>query len=60
MVFTRSEMDPQFAAIATPDDMVIATRFMIDLQNVSGTMTICIPYSTLEPIRDKLKRKISG
>jgi len=60
MVFTRSEIDPQFAAIATPNDMVIATRFMIDLQNVSGTMTICIPYPTLEPIRDKLKRKFQG
>ena len=60
MAFARSEIDPQFAAIATPNDMVIATRFMIDLQNVSGTMTICIPYPTLEPIRDKLKRKFQG
>jgi len=60
MVFARSEIDPQFAAIATPNDMIIATRFMIDLQNVSGTMTICIPYPTLEPIRDKLKRKFQG
>ena len=57
MVFTRSEIDPQFAAIVTPDDMVIATKLMIDLQNVSGTMTICIPYSVLEPIRDKLKQR---
>jgi len=57
MVFTRSEIDPQFAAIATPDDLVIATKLMIDLQNVSGRMTICIPYSTLEPIRGKLKQR---
>ena len=57
IVFTRSEIDPQFAAIVTPDDMVIATKLMIDLQNVSGTMTICIPYSVLEPIRDKLKQR---
>ena len=60
IVFTRSEIDPQFAAIATPDDMVIATKLMIDLQNVSGTMTICTPYSTLEPIREKLKQRFQG
>ena len=60
MILTRSEMDPQFAAITTPDDMVIATKLMIDLQNVSGTMTICIPYSVLEPIRDKLKQRFQG
>ena len=60
MVLTRSEMDPQFAAITTPNDMVIATKLIIDLQNVSGTMTICIPYSMLEPIRDKLKQRFQG
>ena len=60
MILTRSEMDPQFAAITTPDDMVIATKLTIDLQNVSGTMTICIPYSVLEPIRDKLKQRFQG
>jgi len=60
MTFTRSEIDPQFAAIAAPNDMIIVTRLMIDLQNVSGTMTICIPYPTLEPIRDRLKQKFQG
>ena len=54
MVFARTEMDPQFAEIVAPGDMVIAMKFAIDLENTSGAMTLCIPYSTIEPIRDKL------
>ncbi len=57
MVFARTEMDPQFAEIVPPSDMVIAMRFAIDLENTSGKMVICIPYSTLEPIREKLKSR---
>lgn len=60
MVFTRSEIDPQFAGIATPNDMVIAIRFSVDLENASGEMTVCIPYSTIEPIREKLRHRFHG
>lgn len=54
MVFVRAEVDPQFADIALPTEMVITIRFNIDLGGASGQMTICIPYSTLEPIQGKL------
>jgi len=60
MVFTRSEVDPQFAGIATPNDMVIAIKLGVDLENASGVMTVCIPYSTIEPIREKLRHKFQG
>ncbi|MFW6146912.1 MAG: flagellar motor switch protein FliM [Thermodesulfobacteriota bacterium] len=59
-VFARSEMDPQFAGIVTPNDMVIVTRFIIDLENASGSMTLCIPHATLEPVRDKLRYRFQG
>jgi flagellar motor switch protein FliM len=55
MVFTRSEMDPKFATIVMPNDMVISIKFAIELENVSGFMTMCIPYSTIEPIRERLR-----
>lgn len=55
LIPTRTEIDPQFAGVAMPDEMVIATRFNIDLGNFQGAMTICLPYSTLEPIREKLQ-----
>ncbi len=57
MIFTRSEVDPQFAGITTPNDMAVVIRFAVDLENNSGTMTICIPYSTIESIRDKLTQR---
>ncbi|MBW1715887.1 MAG: flagellar motor switch protein FliM [Deltaproteobacteria bacterium] len=56
MVFVRSEMDPQFAAIAKPDDSVMVNRFAVEIGNSSGNMTICIPYSTIEPLRENLKQ----
>jgi flagellar motor switch protein FliM len=54
MAYVRSEMNTQFATIVLPGDLVIVTRFDVDMEGVGGVMTICIPYSTLEPIRDKL------
>lgn len=58
--FIRSEMDPQFAGIATPDDIVIIFKFMVHLENGSGSITICVPYPSLEPIKNKLKYKFQG
>ncbi len=57
---TRSEMDPQFAEIVNPNDMVIVIRIMMDLESASGTMTLCIPNGTLEPVRDKLQYHFQG
>lgn len=54
MIYTRSEIDPQFAGIAKPNDMVIVTRFQVDFGNYGGIMKICLPYDTIEPIRQKL------
>jgi flagellar motor switch protein FliM len=54
MLFVRTEMDPQFAEIVAPSDMAISMKFAIDLENASGFMTLCMPFSTIESIRDKL------
>jgi flagellar motor switch protein FliM len=59
-VFSHSEMDPQFAGIVKPEDMVIVNKFEVELENVSGIITICIPYSSIEPIRDRLKTGYHG
>ncbi len=53
--FQRSEMQPQFATIATPSEMVIASNFQIEIGEISGSVRICLPYSSLEPIRDVLE-----
>lgn len=55
MVFVRSEVNPQFAAIAPPTDVVVVISFEIGTDQFSGTLTVCLPYSTIEPIIGKLK-----
>ena len=52
--YSRSEMNPQFATIVPPSDVVIITTFEIEVEQVSGNISICIPYTNIEPIRAKL------
>jgi len=58
--YQRSEMQPQFANIATPSEIVVATSFTLEIGDTTGTVHFCIPYSTLEPIRDVLYSTIQG
>ena len=58
--YQRSEMQPQFATIATPGEIVVATSFTLEIGETSGAVHFCIPYSTLEPIRDVLYSTIQG
>jgi flagellar motor switch protein FliM len=52
--YQRSEMQPQFANIAMPSEIVVASQFTLEIGDTTGTMHFCIPYSTLEPIREVL------
>ncbi|MCA1944130.1 MAG: flagellar motor switch protein FliM [Desulfovibrio sp.] len=50
----RSEINPQFAAIVPPSDVVVVITFEVELENAIGSMVMCLPYATVEPIRSKL------
>ena len=52
--FVRTEINPQFVGIVPPTDIVIASTFDVELENANGTITIVVPYSTIEPIKQKL------
>ncbi|MCK6405504.1 MAG: flagellar motor switch protein FliM [Rhodocyclaceae bacterium] len=52
--YIRSEMNSQFANIATPSEIVVSTTFSIEFGGSAAEMHICFPYSMLEPIRDVL------
>jgi flagellar motor switch protein FliM len=52
--YVRSEMNPQFANIATPSEIVIAASFTLELGGSQAEMHFCFPYSMLEPIREIL------
>ncbi len=50
----RSEVNPQFATIVPPSDVVVVVSFEVELENAIGSLVICLPYATIEPIRSKL------
>ncbi len=58
--YQRSEMQPQFANIATPSEIMVSTTFTLEIGDAIGTISFCIPYSTLEPIRDVLYSTMQG
>ena len=52
--YVRSEMNTQFANVATPTEVVVAVTFKIELGAGGGDFHVCLPYSMIEPIRDLL------
>ena len=58
--YLRSEMHTQFANIASPTEVVIVSTFSIELGSGGGAFHVCIPYSTLEPIRDLIYSPLQG
>ena len=58
--FIRSEINPQFANIATPNEVVVVTTFDIEFGSVGGAFHVCMPYSMLEPIRELLYSTMQG
>jgi flagellar motor switch protein FliM len=50
----RTEQNPQFVGIVPPTDVVIASTFDVELENATGTISMVVPYATIEPIKQKL------
>jgi len=58
--YVRSEMNTQFANIATPTEVVVASSFSIDLGAGGGDVHFCMPYAMLEPIRNVIYSAIQA
>jgi len=58
--YVRSEMNPQFANVATPNEVVVSTSFKIEFGSDGGEFHICMPYSMIEPIRVQLTSSLQG
>lgn len=58
--FVRSEMNPQFANIATPNEVVLVTTFEIEIAGVGGSFHALMPYAMVEPIRELLYSSMQG
>ncbi len=52
--YIRSEMNSQFANIATPSEIVVAYTVSLEFSGATAEMHVCLPYSMIEPIRDLL------
>jgi flagellar motor switch protein FliM len=52
--YLNSEMNPQFANIVSPSEIVVITCFRIELEGGGGELHVTLPYSMIEPIRDLL------
>ncbi len=55
-----SEMNPQFVTIVTPTEVVIKIEIQIEIEDFTGKVFFCIPYSVIEPIKEKLYSGIQG
>ena len=52
--YLSTEMNPHFAGIVSPTEVVVITTFKIDLDGQGGELHITMPYSMIEPLRDVL------
>jgi flagellar motor switch protein FliM len=52
--YLNSEVNPHFANIVSPSEIVVVSKFLIELEGGGGHLHITFPYSMLEPIRDLL------
>lgn len=52
--YVSAEVNPQFANIVSQNDVVVVTTFLVEIEGVGGEFHIALPYTMLEPIRDRL------
>ncbi|QIK38927.1 flagellar motor switch protein FliM [Caldichromatium japonicum] len=58
--FVNSEVNPQFANIVSPTEIVVVNDFHIELEGGGGNLHVTLPYSMIEPIREILDTGIQS
>ena len=58
--FERLETNPRFATIARPANAAILIKLRVDMDDRGGTVDFCLPYATLEPVREILLQMFMG
>lgn len=54
ITYSRSEVNPQFVAIVPHSEVVVVVTFDVEMGRAPMSVTVCIPYSMIEPIRARL------
>ena len=52
--FVRSESNPLVVNVVPGEELLISSKFEIELSKVLGNIIICVPYASYQPIRHKL------
>ncbi len=50
----NSEVNPQFANIVSPAEVIVVSSFYVELDGGGGELQVIMPYAMVEPIRDHL------
>jgi flagellar motor switch protein FliM len=58
--FLQAEMNPHFANIVSPSEIVVITSFHIELDGGGGDLNVTMPYSMLEPLREILDAGVAS
>jgi flagellar motor switch protein FliM len=58
--YQGAEINPHFANIVTPSEVVVVSSFHIDLEGGAGYLHVTMPYAMIEPIRDMLDAGIQS
>lgn len=52
--YLNSEVNPQFANIVSPTEVVVVSTFHVELEGGGGDLHVTMPYAMVEPIREQL------
>ncbi len=52
--YVNSEVNPHFANIVAPSEILVVSKFHVDLDGAEGDLHIVMPYAMIEPIREQL------
>jgi flagellar motor switch protein FliM len=56
----RMEVNPRFTVISQEANVAILVTVRVNLEGREGKMQFCLPYATLEPIREQLLQQFMG
>ncbi len=58
--YLNSEINPHFANIVSPTEIVVVTSFHIELDGGGGDVHITMPYAMIEPLRELLDAGVAS
>lgn len=58
--YLQSELNPAFANIVSPSEIVVVTSFHVELEGGGGDVHVTMPYSMIEPLREQLDSGVTS